>query len=114
MSALSRRDARLVAVREPEHIKAGRLAAARLTESDVKEILLKRIGYVFDWPSSGTVEGWLENVANWGGTFGEWYGWFETGARTRPYISVELKGGRSFRFSKVELFNNRTVQMALL
>lgn len=99
---------------EQPHIKQGRLDSEKLTEADVKSILLDEISYYFDWQTSNTLDGWLKNISNSGGTFGTFYGWWDTNAKTASHIVVKLRDGRVFKFKKSDLYHNRTVQGVLL
>lgn len=95
-------------------VLAGRAKVPTLKEHDIKSILLEKIDYMFEWKSSCTLDGWLHNIANWSGTFGDFYGDWDTGSVARSYIEVRLDDGRTFKFKKSELFNKRVVQVVLL
>ena len=97
---------------EPKHIQEGRKVAASLKEDDVKAKLLKRLHpYI---ARNVSIERFMRDIADMGGTFGEWYGYYETGPRSRNSVEVELRDGRKFRFSKAEIYENQAVQGVLL
>lgn len=97
---------------EPAHIKAGRLASAKITESDAREILITKMQpYIERSEFAGK---FISDIALMGGTFGDFYGSYDTGSASRSYIEVKLADGRIFKVSKLELYNNQAVQVALL
>ena len=65
---------------------------------------------MFDWETSNTLDGWLENVSNCGGTFGNFWGWYDTNAKSTPIIRVRLNDGRVFDFAKKGLYQRRATQ----
>lgn len=97
---------------EPEHIRNGRLRATTLSESDVRDILAAKIQYMIE--RNADLDCFRRDAANMGGTFGNFYGWWDSGSPSRPHIEVKLADGRTFTFSKSDMYGGTPQQVSLL